>query len=80
MSDIEITVVPKDLYYHEVAYVRGLEAQNADLMAALKGARGFIAVETLKSDRAYADMKLKQIDAALAAAGHPKETRHGEST
>jgi RNase adaptor protein for sRNA GlmZ degradation len=33
MSDIEITMVPKDLYYHEVAYVRGLEARNAELVA-----------------------------------------------
>jgi hypothetical protein len=33
MSDIEITMVQKDLYYHEVAYVRGLEARNAELVA-----------------------------------------------
>jgi hypothetical protein len=33
MSDIEITMVPKDLYYHEVAYVRGLEKKNAELVA-----------------------------------------------
>lgn len=26
MADIELTTVPRDLYYHEVAYVRGLEA------------------------------------------------------
>lgn len=26
MRDIEAVVVPKDLYYHEVAYVRRLEA------------------------------------------------------
>ena len=31
MSDIEAVVVPKELYYHEVAYVRGLEAEIADL-------------------------------------------------
>jgi len=26
MSDIQLTTVPRDLYYHEVAYVRSLEA------------------------------------------------------
>lgn len=26
MADLELTTVPRDLYYHEVAYVRGLEA------------------------------------------------------
>jgi hypothetical protein len=27
MTNPEIVVVPKELYYHEVAYVRGLEAE-----------------------------------------------------
>ena len=35
MNDVEVTMVPKDLYYHEVAYVRGLEKKNAELVAAL---------------------------------------------
>jgi hypothetical protein len=29
MSELELHLVPKELYYHEVAYVRGLEAQIA---------------------------------------------------
>ena len=33
MSDPEIVTVPRELYYHEVAYVRGLEAQLATAMA-----------------------------------------------
>jgi hypothetical protein len=33
MSDVQVTMVPKELYYHEVAYVRGLEARNAELVA-----------------------------------------------
>lgn len=37
MSDIRAVVVPKELYYHEVAYVRGLEAENERLRKALKG-------------------------------------------
>lgn len=37
MSDVQVTTVPKELYYHEVAYVRGLEARNAELVAALEG-------------------------------------------
>lgn len=36
MSDLEIHMVPRNLYYHEVAYVRGLEAENERLKAALK--------------------------------------------
>ena len=33
MSDLEVTLVPKELYYHEVAYVRGLEKEIATLRA-----------------------------------------------
>lgn len=29
MRDLEIVVVPRDLYYHEVEYVRGLESLAA---------------------------------------------------
>jgi hypothetical protein len=29
----ELVVVPRDLYYHEVAYVRGLEEKNTELHA-----------------------------------------------
>jgi hypothetical protein len=36
MSDLEITVVPRNLYYHEVAYVRGLEAKLAKAREALQ--------------------------------------------
>ena len=35
MPDIELTTVPRDLYYHEVAYVRGLEQKVAELTGAL---------------------------------------------
>lgn len=29
---LQMTTVPRDLYYHEVAYVRGLEAALRDLV------------------------------------------------
>ena len=35
-------VVPKDLYYHEVDYVRGLEARVARLEAALSGLEPYL--------------------------------------
>jgi hypothetical protein len=35
MADIELTTVPRDLYYHEAAYVRRLEAALT-LIAAFK--------------------------------------------
>ena len=39
MSDnLQIVVVPKELYYHEVAYVRGLEKRIEALEAALRDA------------------------------------------
>lgn len=39
MVDIELTTVPRDLYYHEVAYVRGLEQKVATLTSALADER-----------------------------------------
>jgi hypothetical protein len=30
-DDLKIVTVPRELYYHEVAYVRGLEADNKRL-------------------------------------------------
>ena len=43
MSGLKLTTVPRDLYYHEVTYVRGLEAalkqisgRRADLAAISK--------------------------------------------
>lgn len=47
MSDLEVVVVPKNLYYHEVAYVRRLEAlviaadKLINDMAGHEGAEGF---------------------------------------
>ena len=35
MADVELTTVSRDLYYHEVAYVRGLEQKVAALTSAL---------------------------------------------
>jgi hypothetical protein len=35
-DDLKIVCVPKDLYYHEIDYVRGLEARIAALEAALQ--------------------------------------------
>lgn len=32
---LELTTVPRDLYYHEAAYVRGLEKDNKKLKEAL---------------------------------------------
>ena len=37
MDTPKAVVVPRELYYHEVAYVRGLEAKVAELVAALEG-------------------------------------------
>lgn len=72
MSDIEVTVVPRELYYHEVAYVRGLEARNAELVAALAWARPFVEVFTVGQGHPQQSNidGLARIDAALAAAGH----------
>jgi hypothetical protein len=39
VSEPVAVVVPKELYYHEVGYVRGLEARVAQLEAALREAR-----------------------------------------
>jgi hypothetical protein len=39
MSELELHVVPRDLYYHEVAYVRGLEAEIERLRSLLVEAR-----------------------------------------
>ena len=64
MSDVQIMMVPKDLYYHEVAYVRGLEKKNAELAAALAEARKPFATQPTL----YAPL-LAKIDAALKAAG-----------
>jgi len=33
MTDLKIATVPRDLYYHEVAYVRGLETKRDELVA-----------------------------------------------
>ena len=35
-DDLKIVTVPRELYYHEIAYVRGLEADNERLRDALK--------------------------------------------
>ena len=42
MSDLEIVTVPKNLYYHEVAYVRRIEAENKRLRDALERADYYI--------------------------------------
>jgi hypothetical protein len=36
MDEPTVVVVPKELYYHEVAYVRALEAENRALKEVLK--------------------------------------------
>jgi hypothetical protein len=38
-DDLEIVTVPRELYYHEVAYVRGLEADNERMKAAISYVR-----------------------------------------
>jgi hypothetical protein len=68
MSDIEITMVPKYLFYHEVAYVRGLEKKNAELVAALEEAREALRLPEWPSKITRSDA-IVVIDAALAAAG-----------
>jgi superfamily II RNA helicase len=48
-----LTTVPRDLYYHEVAYVRGLEADNERLRAIIKDyARGMGDEEIQREARA----------------------------
>jgi hypothetical protein len=36
-DDLKVVLVPRELYYHEVAYVRGLEVDNKRLREAVKG-------------------------------------------
>lgn len=57
MSDVRAVVVPKDLFYHEVAYVRRLEAlvlKGQELindMAQHEGAEGFsVSTRELEAD------------------------------
>ncbi len=42
MSDLEVHLVPKDLYYHEVVYVRRLEVKAADLLDLAKDMAAFV--------------------------------------
>ena len=57
MRDLQIEVIPRELYYHEVAYVRGLEAalrpfaKNADAES-LIDALGHITREDMLRARA----------------------------
>jgi hypothetical protein len=63
MTDVQVTMVPRELYYHEVAYVRGLEKANAELVAALKEASFWL------KTCGHWDVA-KRSDDAAAAAGH----------
>jgi len=56
MSEPEIVVVPRDLYYHEVAYVRGLEKEIERLRS--------IAVERMGLF-GQAASKVEELEAAL---------------
>jgi hypothetical protein len=49
-DELRIVTVPKELYYHEVAYVRGLEAEIERLRAALTD------IEKLSEDDTAAKM------------------------
>ena len=51
MSDkLEIVMVPKELYYHEVAYVRGLEKRIEALEAALRLAEDVLSRAPFSTD------------------------------
>jgi hypothetical protein len=60
MSKPIAVVVPKDLYYHEIDYVRGLEARVAKLEAALKDVR-------IDFEMWHEKTSIAKIDAALDA-------------
>ena len=65
MSEPIAVVVPKDLYYHEIDYVRGLEARVAKLEAALRRCRqGWHNLEELYG--VDPDAAIAEIDAALS--------------
>jgi hypothetical protein len=59
-------MVTKDLYYHEVAYVRGLEKKNAELVAERDEARR--ERETMRAERLDECEGLRAQNAELVAA------------
>jgi hypothetical protein len=70
-------MVQKDLYYHEVAYVRGLEARNAQLVAALEDCAKIAEahdcnglIDHIDRHRGHRIAVAIRARAALAAAGH----------
>lgn len=54
----ELTMIPRDLYYHEVTYVRGLEADNERLRELIRDAL---------DDEVVIEMMPKWCDEARAA-------------
>lgn len=64
MSEPIAVVVPKELYYHEVGYVRGLEARVAKLEEVIQTQNGVVVSGTLKLNEARA--RVAELEAALA--------------
>ena len=64
MSEPIAVVVPKELYYHEVDYVRGLEARVAKLEEVIQTQNGVVVSGTLKLNEARA--RVAELEAALA--------------
>jgi hypothetical protein len=65
LTELIAVVVPKELYYHEIAYVRGLEARVAKLEATLLEARGWVQDDVNLDHRHRGQDVLDRIDAAL---------------
>lgn len=69
MAELKLVVVPRDLYYHEVAYVRGLEAEIERLRAA---------VSYVRMRSAHACEILNEFDNTRAAlSGLPEKNAEG---
>jgi BMFP domain-containing protein YqiC len=61
MSDeLRIDMVPRELYYHEKAYVRGLEARIEELETALR-----TLVKYAPDDRSALTARIEALEAAL---------------
>lgn len=64
MTDLKIVTVPRDLYYHEVDYVRGLEAAARAMLAALRKVRGRIMDEGTSEEWAAVNAAIAQAESA----------------
>jgi hypothetical protein len=67
-EDLKIVVVPKELYYHEVDYVRGLETAARAMLAALQTTRLQLHVALAGKEALSIEKQLSIVDAAIAQA------------